>query len=362
MFLHAPLIGTFINNAFTNPPFGRTVTLNLPSYTSLGGTEAPSGPPTLTTLGVPLKTPTVHQFSFGVEREIVRGHILNVAWVGSRGLRLMRPINLNDPEPGTLPSGTNVNFIRPYSGYGTITERQTSAGSVYHSLQVSFNRRLSKRLTAGHRLHLVEIDRRRIERSRRRRRAAEHRNTRAERGLSNFDRTHVFTGNFIYMLPAPVRSPFFRGWQISGIVRMWTGTPFDVTMSSDVAQIGATQNQRPDVIADGKAPARWRSGSTATPSRVRPPARSATWAATACAAPASTSGTWRCSRTSSSAERKRLQFRGEFFNAFNHPSFTTVGTTLNTTTAGVNPLINNFAVITGTRDARVAQIALKLYF
>lgn len=149
MFHTRPLIGTFINNAFTNPPFGRTVTMNQPSYTSLGGTEAPSGPPTLTTLGVPLKTPTVHQFSFGVEREIVRGHILNVAWVGSRGLRLMRPVSLNNPEPGTLPSGTNVNFIRPYAGFGTITERQTSAGSVYHSLQVSFNRRMSKRLTAG---------------------------------------------------------------------------------------------------------------------------------------------------------------------------------------------------------------------
>jgi hypothetical protein len=62
------------------------------------------------------------------------------------------------------------------------------------------------------------------------------------------------------------------------------------------------------------------------------------------------------------AEGKQLQFRGEFFNAFNHPNFTTVGTSLNTSAAGVNPLLNSFAVITGTRDARVAQIALKLYF
>ena len=61
-------------------------------------------------------------------------------------------------------------------------------------------------------------------------------------------------------------------------------------------------------------------------------------------------------------EGKSLQFRGEFFNAFNHPCFTTVGTSLNTTTTGVNPLLNSFGVITGTRDARVAQIALKLYF
>jgi hypothetical protein len=61
-------------------------------------------------------------------------------------------------------------------------------------------------------------------------------------------------------------------------------------------------------------------------------------------------------------ERKRLQFRGEFFNAFNHPSFTTVGAALNTTATAVNPLINSFAVVTGTRDARVAQVTLRLSF
>src|SRR5439155_1127151 len=80
------------------------------------------------------------------------------------------------------------------------------------------------------------------------------RNARAERGVSNYDRTHIFTGNFIYMLPAPFRSPLVRGWQLSGIVRMWTGRPFDVVMSADVAQIGAVQNQRPDVIADSAGP------------------------------------------------------------------------------------------------------------
>lgn len=61
------------------------------------------------------------------------------------------------------------------------------------------------------------------------------------------------------------------------------------------------------------------------------------------------------------AEQKRLQFRFEFFSAFNHPVFDTVGTTVNTTAAGLNPGISNFGVVTGTRDARVAQLGLKLY-
>ncbi len=61
-------------------------------------------------------------------------------------------------------------------------------------------------------------------------------------------------------------------------------------------------------------------------------------------------------------EGKRIQFRSEFFNAFNHPSFGAIGTALNTTAMGVNPNVNNFDVVTDTRDARVLQFGLKLMF
>ena len=61
-------------------------------------------------------------------------------------------------------------------------------------------------------------------------------------------------------------------------------------------------------------------------------------------------------------EKARLQFRSEFFNAFNHPSFSTVGSALNSTATGVNPTLNSFAVVTGTRDARVLQFGLKMSF
>ncbi len=188
------------------------------------------------------------------------------------------------------------------------------------------------------------------------------RNARAERGPSNYDRTHIFTGNFIYRLPAPFRSPIVRGWQLSGIVRMWTGQPFDVTMSADVAQIGAVQNQRPDVIADSKGPktveqwfnrsafARPKTGTFGNMGR------------NSLRYPGVNKWDLALFKNFLLGEGKSLQFRGEFFNVFNHPSFTTVGLTLNTSGTTVNPLLNSFGVVTGTRDARVAQVALKIYF
>jgi len=57
-----------------------------------------------------------------------------------------------------------------------------------------------------------------------------------------------------------------------------------------------------------------------------------------------------------------VQFRSEFFNAFNHPSFSTIGTSLNATATAVDPNVSNFAVVTDTRDARVLQSGLKLLF
>jgi len=363
-----PLIGTFINNTFDNPPFSRSVTLTDPRFTgTISGTQLASSPPNFTALGDPLKAPTVHQWSFGQQRELIRNAILNVSYVGTRGLRLQRPLNINNPAPGAVPAGVNVNAVRPFTGWGNITQRQTSGGSIYHSLQVSFNRRLTGKLSAGAAYTWAKsIDDGSSERG-----AGDvppnSNNIRAERGPSDFDRTQVFTGNFIWNLPTlKKQSAWVRhglgGWQLSGIVRFWSGRPFDVVMSSDVAGIGAVQNQRPDVIADTKGPrtveewfnrnafARPKTGTFGNMGRnsLRGPGVNK----------------WDLSlfKNFRLDERWRLQFRSEFFNAFNHPSFTSIGTTLNTTTTGVNPNVNNFAVVTGSRDARVLQFALKLTF
>jgi hypothetical protein len=40
--------------------------------------------------------------------------------------------------------GNRVNALRPYLGHGSISYRESSGSSVYHSMQVSFNRRLSR--------------------------------------------------------------------------------------------------------------------------------------------------------------------------------------------------------------------------
>ena len=48
-----------------------------------------------------------------------------------------------------------------------------------------------------------------------------------------------------------------------------------------------------------------------------------------------------------------LQFRGEFFNIFNHTNFANIGPTLGSATYGT---------VIAARDPRIIQLGLKLYF
>jgi len=363
-----PLIGTFINSAFDNTPFARSVTIQEPLFRNPGGgAEAPQNPPTLTALGTPMAAPTIQQWGLGVQQDLGRQTLVGVSYVGSHGVHLFRPLNINSPPPGEAAArGVHLNSLRPYAGWGTITERQPTALSTYHSLQWSLNRRFSKGLGFG----IAYTFAKSIDNASSDRGGSDvppdSRNAHAERGPSDFDRTHVLTGNYIWNLPRLARGRLrslrlpLNGWQMSGILRFWTGRPFDVVMSQDVAGIGATQNQRPDVIAATPGPrtveewfnrsafARPASGAFGNMGRnsLRGPGVHK----------------WDLSLFKNFAvtEALRAQFRAEFFNAFNHPSFTTVGASLTTTTAGVNPGANSFAVVTGTRDARVVQFGLRV--
>jgi hypothetical protein len=349
------------------------VTIQRPTLADpTGGLLVPStAPVNLTTIGLPLLAPTTQQWSFGPEVQIFGRILVGASYVGSRSSHLQRPVNLNDPLPGLAAAQrVNVNFVRPYFGFGSITERQTTGNSYYHSLQVSVNRRMARSLQAGFAYTWSKsIDDGSSERD-----AGDiapnSRNFAAERGPSNWDRTHVFTSNFLWTLPKfargrianPLTRGIMNGWSISGITRLWSGTPFDIVMNSDVAGIGAVQNQRPDIIGDTKGPrtvSQWfnRSafgrpasgtfGNMGRNSLRRPGVNK-----------------WDLSAFKEFVVREnvKLQFRGEFFNAFNHPSFVNVNATLTTTATGVNPDAGSFGWITDTRDARVLQFALKLRF
>ena len=76
----------------------------------------------MTAIDPVFKHPTSYMWSVGVQREIPMNFIMDVTYVGRRGLYLQRELDINQALPGTTQAnpGVNIAALRPYKGYGTI--------------------------------------------------------------------------------------------------------------------------------------------------------------------------------------------------------------------------------------------------
>lgn len=76
------------------------------------------------------------------------------------------------------------------------------------------------------------------------------RNLENNRALSDFDRTHRFSTNFVYEIPTfGFDNAFTKGWSISGFFQAQSGTPFTVFASEP--EIGSTANYLSDTRGAG---------------------------------------------------------------------------------------------------------------
>ena len=76
----------------------------------------------------------------------------------------------------------------------------------------------------------------------------------ADYGPASWDIPHRFVASYIYDIPflksstQPVLKYVVAGWQVSGVTTLQSGSPVNVTLSTDRANIGITGQQRPDLV------------------------------------------------------------------------------------------------------------------
>ena len=275
----------------------------------------------------------------------------------------MLGINQLRPAQFSIPQRQN---LRPYPQYNGVSFLANDGNSLYNSLQLSLERRyragfqflfaytFSKVITDADgpaRTNAVSIQ--------------DVYNLRNERGIAGYDVPHRVVASFLYDLPFGKRGRFAKsipvlnyaidGWQLSGIVEFQKGLPLSINNPSN--QLGGfTAVQRPNQIAAAGLPRgdrtldRWFNTSAFT-------AANALQFGTAPRFPLYRPGinNWDLSlmRNFQVAERLRLQFRGAFYNALNHGQYGAPGNTLNTTT---------FGRISSGRDARITEVALRIFF
>src|SRR5262249_10999463 len=153
--------------------------------------------------------------------------LIEVGYVGRRGLHLQRERNLNQLAPGTLQAnpGINENVLRPYKGFGPIRISSDEGMSQYHGLQLSGTRRFSKGLS-----FVVSYTYSKLKDDGSDQRFLLPNAFDASNlwGPSSLDRTHAFIMNLSYDLPFFRRSnswmkSAFSGWTISTISQFQSG-------------------------------------------------------------------------------------------------------------------------------------------
>jgi hypothetical protein len=176
------------------------------------------------------RAPLSEQFAFQVERQLARDWALTVGYVATKGTALFQTLDGNPTIPGTA----GQQRVNPNAG--VIRERANSASSIYHSLQTSVEKRLSRNFSmAAHYTWSAFIDD-----------ASEvfnpsnsgevavsqdSFNRRLDRGRSTYDRPHRFVTNGVFELPFMREQKGFLGhaiggWQVSGFLTLQSGSPF----------------------------------------------------------------------------------------------------------------------------------------
>jgi hypothetical protein len=369
------LVGIFEQNSFTNPPYVNTVSIQNPRLSNPGsGTTATAvGVPALIGNGDDFKTPRTQEWSAGIQQQLYSRGALDLSYVGSHGDHLIRPIDINYPNPADVLRLGSVNLARPYQGYGAITLRETTARSNYWGILSSFrhNGGAAGSLTLNYTLSRNRTD------STNDRDAVDipqdPNNLAVEYADARTDRRHIFTANYVYEIPFLKDSPntllkaVLGGWQIAGITSINSGQP--VSRISESTN-GFLRGGRPNIVGDpgagnqtanlywfnpnAYAPAADGTYGNSVRSEWRQPGRNQT--------DLSLSKNWTFNRT------QRLQFRADAINAFNHtqwladPNVAGLDNTCTTSLTTCNPSNDTFGQILATRAPREIQLGLKFYW
>ena len=207
-----------------------------------------------------LRTAYIQQYNLSFQYELSGGLFLELAYVGTRGVNLIRDPAINQarlasPQNPIInavtgqvittnrPDANNVALRAPYQGVevGGFLQIQSTAQSTYNSAQIN----LSKRLSKGSQFLVSYTFAKSIDNaSGGSASTGEVRDTifiggnqldnRANRGVSDFDRSHRFVSSYLWELPRPAFAKstatrwLFSNWQIAGIVTAMSGLPIDV--------------------------------------------------------------------------------------------------------------------------------------
>lgn len=354
-----------------NPPFSNDVTINSdPIRPTLLPEALFPVPSTLLRPGTSIfslyydfSANYTYQWNVTIQQELLANLAVEVSYIGSASRNLTGRDLPNQAFPDAdLSRPTPVQGRRPFPAFGDMSIAGALDSANYNALQVKLERRyrgglsLLSAFTYGRALGISEGgDQSAI---------TDPRDRRRDYGPLPYDQRLRFTTSFSYELPVGRGRRFLSaapgwvdavlgGWQVGGIVTMRTGE-YRSPSSNVSANRGRSDRNRPDRIADGNLS---RGARTITQWFDTSAFRSQPFGAFGNSGegvlvmPGVNNWDLSLLKDFRLTRDVRVQFRSEFFNAFNHPNYGFPGLVIGTP---------QFGVITTARDARSIQLGLKL--
>ena len=277
------------------------------------------------------RTSYTQQWNLHLQRQLAEDLMVELGYVGNRGLKLSTFSNVNT----ALPGPGEVQPRRPFPQYGPLSEMGNQATSVYHGLQFKLEKRFSDGLSFranyawGKTIDVLGAG---FSASQT---AQNPHDILGDRSLSDLHREHAFTFDYIWQLPfgrgkalgsgmSKAADAVLGGWQLTGIVTANSGPPFNTLIPRDIANIGGrVAAERPNLIGDPFSGARGAPESYISKAAFGEPApyTFGSLGRNALLAPGLfqfDAGLFKNFRVT---ERVGLQFRAELFNAFNNVNF-----------------------------------------
>ena len=363
---------------FNSPYFDNNIFFSLPGLPLTLNNPFPSFfpfplPDSALAIQRDLRTGYMQHWNLNIERQLWSKNVVEVAYVGSKGTKLLTARDINQPRPSALPPGLPI-VPRPNPFFDDIDLLESRANSNYHALQARFEQRLfngfsglisytwSKSIDDASNFFTSTGDPNFPQNSY---------NVRAERGRSNFDVRQRLSASYSYLLPFGKGRRFaansgwattlLSGWETFGIVTLQSGRPFTVALLSEIDNSGTGRsilgfgaNDRPNLVANpvlsNPTTGRWFNTSAFAFSA---PGTFGNAGRNILDGPGYQNVNASVVKNTALTEGVTLQFRTEFFNLFNHPNFNLPDNFLGSPT---------FGVISSARDPRHIQFGLKLLF
>ena len=349
------------NPLFGQPSIPTTINVTNPSYVGIQQVVYPDPN---------LRTPYLQQFNFDIQQQILSDTLVDIAYVGKIGHKLMMGLDSNPAVYGPGATIANTNNRRIYQGYGENQVMSTVGNSDYNALQLQVTKRYSRGFTLqGSYTFSRSVDNSSsyVETPA----VPDIFNLHSEWALSDFSAKHIASLSWVWDLPKfqsngsaweSIRSAVLGGWEYTGSFTYNSGLPVNVVSGTDVALTG-TQMQRPNVNGSpalpggrsrGDAVAEWFNTSVFSAAApgifgdagrnivIGPPQKGTNMALMK-------------NFPIPLREGMYLQFRAEAFGIFNVPNFSFAS---QRTTFGSKI----FGEITTASGSRELQLALKLFF